>query len=124
MNRSFAPLLALLFLGAELAGTLSSAQGESSPAAAEALESKDLFDAMQDGTVEATFVARDSQKGRIIMKNKTGKPVSIEIPDAFIGVPMAQMGGMGGGGGGMMGGGGGGGQQQSVGGGGGGGGRG
>jgi hypothetical protein len=119
MNRSFALLLALLFLGAELAGTLSPVRGESSPAAAEAVESKDLFDAMQDGTVEATFVARNSQKGRIIMKNKTGKPVSIEIPDAFIGVPMAQMGGMGGGGG-MMGGGGGG-QQQSVGGGGGGG---
>ncbi len=122
MNRSFAPLLAVLFLGAELAGTLSPVRAESSPAAAEAAESKDLFDAMQDGTVEATFVARNSQKGRIIMKNKTGKPVSIEIPDAFIGVPMAQMGGMGGGGG-MMGGGGGG-QQQSVGGGGGGGNRG
>ena len=120
MNRTFAPLLAVLFLGAELAGTLSRAQGESSPAAAEAAESMDLFDAMQDGSVEATFVARNSQKGRIIMKNKTGKPVSIEIPDAFIGVPMAQMGGMGGGG---MGGGGGGmgGGQQSVGGGGGGG---
>ena len=119
MNRSLALLLIPLF-AVGLAGTLSPVNAESSASKAAAAESMDLFDAMQQGVVDARFVARNSQKGRIIMENKTGNPLLIEIPDAFIGVPMAQMGGMGGG----MGGGGMGGGQQSVGGGGGGGGRG
>ncbi len=85
----------------------------------------DLFDAMEQGLVEAKFVARDSSRGRIVLSNPTGQPVNVEIPDAFIGVPEQQAqfgggggGGFGGGGGGFGGGGGGG--QQSVGGGGGG----
>jgi hypothetical protein len=69
--------------------------------------------------VDAKFIARDSQRGRIILTNKTNEPVSVEIPEAFIGVPMVQAqfggGGFGGGGGGLGGGGG----TQSVGGGGG-----
>jgi hypothetical protein len=81
----------------------------------------DLFDAMQSGDVSATFIARDSLRGRIVLKNNTPNPLNVNIPDAFIGVPQVQAqfgGGMGGGG---MGGGGMGGGQQSVGGGGGGG---
>jgi hypothetical protein len=81
----------------------------------------DLFDAMQSGDVSATFIARDSLRGRIVLKNNTDSPVEVQIPDAFIGVPQVQAqfgGGMGGGG---MGGGGMGGGLQSVGGGGGGG---
>jgi hypothetical protein len=118
MNRSFVLSLAAMFLMGELLCPLAvaaEAVASAEPAA------KDMFDAMQDGSVEAKFIARDSHRGRIVLTNKTNQPLSIEIPDAFIGVPMAQMGGMGGGmGGGMMGGMGGGGQQ-SVGGGGGGG---
>lgn len=79
----------------------------------------DLFDAMDDGVVEVTFVARNAREGRIVMKNTSDEPVNVTIPDAFIGVPvLAQLGGGGGGfGGGGMGGGG---QTQQVGGGGGG----
>jgi len=130
MNRSVAPVLAVLFLAAELCAPLSLARAESAKAAAakaaatETPEAVDLFDAMQDGTVDAKFIARSSKRGRIILENKTNKPLTVEIPDAFIGLPMAQFGGggggFGGGGGGGLGGGGGGGQQ-SVGGGGGGG---
>jgi hypothetical protein len=116
MNRSVAPLLAVLFLGVELLAPMSLARGESSTASEPA--ALDLFDAMQTGAVDAKFVARNSLQGRIVLQNKTKQPLSIEIPDAFIGVPMAQFGGGGMGGGGMGGGGGG---QQSVGGGGGGG---
>ena len=80
----------------------------------------DVFDAIDQGIIDAKFIARDSMRGRLFLTNKTDKPVDVIVPDAFAGVPvvMHQMGGMGGGG---MGGGGG---QQSVGGGGGGGGRG
>lgn len=87
----------------------------------------DLFAAMKEGLVEAKFIARSSSKGRLVLANKTKKPLHVQLPDAFIGVPvLAQRGGgggggFGGGGGGLGGGGGGGGGQQSVGGGGGGG---
>ncbi|HEX6961707.1 MAG TPA: hypothetical protein VF175_07565 [Lacipirellula sp.] len=115
MNRSANALIALLFLSAELAGPLALVRGETK--AAVQPEELELFDAMQSGEVEATFVARNSKQGNIVLKNKTNKPLSVRIPDAFIGVPLAQFGGGGMGGGGFGGGGGG---QQSVGGGGGG----
>ncbi len=86
----------------------------------------DLFDAIDQGLVDAKFVARSAEKGRLVLTNKTKEPVSVLIPEAFAGVPTLSQfgGGGGGGGGGGLGGGGGGGGQQSVGGGGGGGGRG
>ncbi len=81
----------------------------------------DLFRAMEDGTIDAKFIARSSSKGRLVLTNKTKQPVNVRLPDAFAGVPaLAQFGG-GGGGGRGGGGGGGGGGNQSVGGGGGGG---
>lgn len=94
------------------------------PAADEPL---DLFDAIDQGKVDAKFVARSAAKGRLVLTNKTDEPVNVLVPDAFAGVPVLRQfggggGGLGGGGGGGLGGGGGGGQ--SVGGGGGGGGRG
>lgn len=80
----------------------------------------DLFQAMEDGLVDATFIARSSAKGRLVLKNKTKQPLNVKLPDAFVGVPvLSQFGG--GGGGGRGGGRGGGGGGQSVGGGGGGG---
>jgi hypothetical protein len=124
MKRTLPLAVAALFLIGEFAWPLVGANAESA-APEEAVV--DLFDAMQDGSIEAKFVARDSKRGRIILTNNTGQPVNVAIPDAFIGVPqiLGQFGG-GGGGGGFGGGGGGGmgGGQQSVGGGGGGGGRG
>jgi hypothetical protein len=76
-----------------------------------------LFDAIDQDLVEVTFIAKNDEQGRVIVANKTDKPVNFRMPEAFVGVPvLAQQ--FGGGGGGLGGGGGGG---QSVGGGGGGG---
>jgi hypothetical protein len=85
-----------------------------------------FFQAVDDGQIDAKFIARNDEEGRIIITNKTTKPVNVQLPEAFAGVPvLAQVGGGGFGGGGRGGGGGGlgggGGGQQSVGGGGGGG---
>ena len=87
----------------------------------------DLFQAIDDDQVEVKFLAKNDHDARIIIKNKTKQPLTLQMPQAFAGVPaLAQFGGggggRGGGGGGGRGGGGsgGGGQQQSVGGGGGG----
>ncbi len=85
----------------------------------------DLFQAMEEGIVDAKFVARSSSKGRLVLHNKTKQPLAVKLPEAFVGVPaLAQFGGGGMGGGGRGGrggggfGGGGGGGNQSVGGGG------
>ncbi len=88
----------------------------------------DLFDAIDQGKVDAKFVARSAAKGRLVLTNKTDQPVNVQLPEAFAGVPVLRQfgggggGGLGGGGGGGFGGGGGGGGGQAVGGGGGGGG--
>jgi hypothetical protein len=80
-----------------------------------------LFQARDDGDLEVKFVAKSAKAGRVIITNHSKQPLSIKLPEAFVGMPaLAQFGG--GGGGGRGGGGGGGGGGQSVGGGGGGGG--
>ena len=84
----------------------------------------DLFDAIDSNQVDAKFIAKNDHDARVLLKNTSGKPLSLKMPAAFAGVPLAQFGG---GGGGRVGGGGGsrgststggGGGQQSVGGGG------
>ena len=89
-----------------------------------------LFEGMEDGRLEVTVIAKDANGGNILIENKTDQPLTVAMPDAFVGVHVLKqfagggMGGMGGGGfGGDMGGGGGlgggqGGGQQSFGGGG------
>ena len=79
-----------------------------------------LFQAIDDGQAEMTFIAKNDRAGRVILTNKTKEPLLLKMPEAFAGVPvLAQFGGGGGGnrggGGGNFGGGGGG--QQSTGGG-------
>jgi hypothetical protein len=71
-----------------------------------------LFDAMEAGEIEVKLIPKDAKTGTILVTNKTKKPLSIKLPEAFAGVPVAAQfggcpgGGFGGcpGGGGMMGG--------------------
>ena len=72
----------------------------------------ELFAGMKSGEIEAVLIYKDATQGSINIKNKTGQPLAIKLPEAFAGVPiLAQRGGGGGGGnaGGLLGGGGGGG---------------
>jgi hypothetical protein len=78
----------------------------------------DVFDAMKAGDIDVRLIPKDSTGGVVLVKNKSKKPLTIKMPEAFAGVPVAAqfgggMGGMGGMGGGMggMGGGMGGGMQ-------------
>jgi hypothetical protein len=99
---------------------------ERADAASNPEDARDIFAAIDDGQAEVTFIAKNDHAARVIITNKTKKPLHVRLPEAFAGVPvLAQFGGggggRGGGGGGLGGGGlGGGGGQQSVGGGGGG----
>jgi hypothetical protein len=84
-------------------------------------ETVELFGAMADGQLEVKFIPKDSTEARLLVKNKTDKPLNVRLPEAFAGVPVLAQGfggGMGGMGGGGMGGGGmGGGGNQGMGGG-------
>jgi len=86
-----------------------------------------LFEGMEDGRLESKMVAKDSTGGFVIISNTSDQPLTVDLPEAFVGVQvLKQLGGLGGGlggggfGGGGLGGGLGGqqgGQQQNVGGG-------
>ncbi|EMI55743.1 putative membrane or secreted protein, partial [Rhodopirellula sallentina SM41] len=64
----------------------------------EIVDQAGLFAAMDAGQVEATFIPQNAAKANLLVKNLTEKPLQIQLPAAFAGVPInAQMGGMGGG---------------------------
>ena len=83
-----------------------------------------LFEAMEADQIGVRLVAKNEFEGHLLVENKTDAPMTIQMPDAFVGVqvlPQFGSGGGGRGGGGIGGGGqGGGGQAQTTGGGGGG----
>lgn len=104
--RATAIFMSAVFICAAV-GTLGAAENKSdeSPAAL------GLFEAMNQGLVDAKLTAKNSLECSVAMKNLTEKPLLIDMPSAFAGVPvLAQggfpMGGMGMGGGAMGGGGG------------------
>ncbi len=80
-------------------------------------ESVDLFPAAEAGQIDVRVIPKNANQATILIENKTDRPLSVKLPEAFVGV-MAQIGGQVGGGGGIGVGGGG---QQAIGGGGGGG---
>lgn len=78
-----------------------------SKAEVEKPETVEMFAAMKSGDIEVQLIFKDAKSGNVIITNKTKKPLSVKLPEAFAGVH-AQFGGGGLGGGGMggMGGGG------------------
>ena len=69
----------------------------------------ELFAAMNAKQIDVKLIPKNAEQATIIVENKTDRPLSIKMPEAFVGMPvLAQIGGGLGGGG--LGGGGGGGQ--------------
>ena len=86
--------------------------------AAQKADTVELFAAIDAKAIEVSFVPKDSTEAKVTIKNKTGKPLNVRLPEAFAGVPVLKQLGAGGAGGGRNGAGGnGGGQNQSMGGG-------
>ena len=100
-----------LLIGLGLAPTLQPSWGaekgeKTSPVVS--FENVELFAAIDAGKVEAKWIAKDSTQATVIFKNKSKKPLSIQLPAALVAIPVAaQFGGGGFGGGGQNGGGGG-----------------
>jgi hypothetical protein len=100
-------LLAVALLAAGPAGLAAERSaklklGEYNPAH----DSVEMFAAMEEGQIEVKFIPKDSTEANVLIKNKTDKPLNVQLPEAFAAVPiLAQFGG-GGFGGGQQGGGG------------------
>ena len=118
-------ILGAFLLAVGLTGRIARAADTSSPNSG----SVDLFQAMDDHQVDVKFLAKSDHDARVLIKNNTHQPITLKMPDAFVGAPVlaqfgggagGRVGGVGGVGGGNRGGSsyGGGGQQQQVGGGG------
>ena len=70
---------------------------------------QDVLDAVSEKLVEVKYIPNDSRSAQVVVQNITDRPVTLRLPESFVGVPvLAQMGrgmgGMGGMGGGGMGG--------------------
>lgn len=48
----------------------------------------DIFSAIEAGQVEARLITKDSSQCRLMVTNKTDKPLSVRLPEAFAGVPI------------------------------------
>lgn len=72
----------------------------------EGFESVGMFDAMENGDINVLIKTKSSAASNLMVTNNTKRPLAIQIPPAFAGVPVMRQ-GIGGGGGGGLGGGGG-----------------
>lgn len=84
---------------------LLSAANRPGKAAGEA-ETVEMFAAIEKGQIDVKLIPKDSTQCRVMIENKTKKPLSVKLPEAFAGVPvlgqgLAGAGGGGGGGGGQ-----------------------
>lgn len=69
----------------------------------------EMFSALEEGTIQARLVPANSKGGSLFITNTTSEPLTVQVPQGFVGVPvLAQfgLGGNAGGGGNLFGGGG------------------
>lgn len=82
-----------------LAGAVPLAATAAGPASKskEPANSVGLFEGMDAGNIEVKIIPKDDKEGMITIKNKTDKPLTIKLPEAFAGVPVLAQGLLGGG---------------------------
>jgi hypothetical protein len=87
-----------------LATILTAAEGKSRPTKIGPVnpnaETVEMFAAIEKGDIAVKLIPKDSTECRVLIENKTKKPLNVKLPEAFAGVPvLAQVAGPGGGGG-------------------------
>jgi hypothetical protein len=55
----------------------------------------EMFAAMEKGIIAVKLIPRDSTQAKIVIENKTDKPLNVKLPDAFAGVPALPQAGIG-----------------------------
>jgi hypothetical protein len=48
----------------------------------------ELFRAMEQGSIEVRLVAQDSTGGHLFLKNTSPEPLTVKMPESFVGVPI------------------------------------
>jgi len=79
-------LLIALPLGSALAADAS--DNSSSPATKAPPATVAMFDGMKSGDLDVKFFPRNSKEAQLLIKNNTDKPLTVQLPDAFAGVPV------------------------------------
>jgi hypothetical protein len=62
-------------------------------------ETVEMFSAIENGQIAVKLIPKDSTQCRILIENKTDKPLNVKLPETFAGVPVLAQGRAGGGGG-------------------------
>lgn len=97
----------LLSLAVVLPLTAAQAKETKNAAPVDESQAVELFQAMDEGLVEVRLIARNALESSLCVTNKSDKPIVVDMPRAFAGVPVlaqpGMMGGFGGGPGGGMG---------------------
>jgi len=78
------------------AAGIASAGRAKAPAAAarEPAREVEMFAAMESGDIEVKLIPRNDREANVLVTNKTKQPLSVQLPEAFAGVPvLAQIGG-------------------------------
>ncbi|HOM18491.1 MAG TPA: hypothetical protein PK777_15930 [Thermoguttaceae bacterium] len=57
-------------------------------ASPQASETVEMFQAMREGRIEVKFIAKDAKEASVLIKNKTDKPLTVKLPDAFAATPV------------------------------------
>jgi hypothetical protein len=65
------------------AGAASATDGSASATAG-----VDFFAAIQDGDLDVKFIARNSRKAQVVIKNTTDQPLTVKLPEAFAAIPV------------------------------------
>jgi hypothetical protein len=86
--------LAALSLPVLVASYLAAADKTAKPADAQPVE---LFAGMNSGDLSVKFIPKNDREGQILIENKTKQPVSVQLPNSFVGVPVLAQIGAGGG---------------------------
>ncbi|MGE0536047.1 MAG: hypothetical protein AB7O68_13790 [Pirellulales bacterium] len=63
-------------------------RAKSRPASQPKAEEVELFAAIEEGQVDVQFIPRDSREARVLIKNKTKKPLNVRLPEAFAAAPV------------------------------------
>jgi hypothetical protein len=93
MNRKQRVLAIAAAIAVTMAGTLSlvAADRTSKNAPATPVE---LFAGIQSGDLQVKFIPKNDRDASLVITNETKQPLSVKLPDAFVGVPiLAQAGG-------------------------------
>ena len=59
----------------------------------EGFEVVDMFQAIEDGTIEVRYIPKDATEATVWFENKSDKPLSVKLPEVFAAVPILAQGG-------------------------------